>query len=111
MTGGRALVLRRADVDEVVDQLEVVGVVGEQRDLVDVGGGGDGEVERAPAGLAAAGAYGGGEPAPFACGGGVERERFERGFDYAESQASARAFVVVARRPGRRSAVRRGWRR
>jgi Integrase core domain len=54
---GESVGLGRADVDEVVDQLEVAGVVGEQRDVVGVCGGGDREVECAPAGLSSAGAY------------------------------------------------------
>ncbi len=71
-------------------------VVGEQRDVVGVGGGGDGEVERAPAGLAAAVADGGGEASPFAGDGGVDRQRLEGGFDHGEAQGAAGAFVVVA---------------
>src|SRR5439155_6897809 len=53
--------LGRADVDEVVDELEVGGVAGEQGHVVDARGRGDREVERAPAGLAAAGPRGRGE--------------------------------------------------
>jgi hypothetical protein len=49
--GRRPRPLRRADVDEVVEQLEVACVLGEQGDAVHSGGCGDGEIERAPAGL------------------------------------------------------------
>jgi hypothetical protein len=88
--------LRSADFDEVVDELEVGRVVGEQRDVVGVGGGGYGEVECAPAGLAAAGLYGGGEASPFACDSGVDRQRLECGLDHAQAQRAPGAFVVVA---------------
>ena len=63
---------------------------------VDVGGGGDGEVHRAPARLAAAGADRGGEASPFARDGGVDRQRLEGRLDHAEAQAAAGALVGVA---------------
>ena len=69
--------------------------MGEQRDVVDVGGGGDREIERAPAGLAAACADGGGESSPFARDRGIDRQRLEGRLDHAEAQGAAGALVGV----------------
>jgi hypothetical protein len=44
-TRGRSCRSGLAEVDLVSDDLEVLGVVGQQRDAVDVGGGGDREVQ------------------------------------------------------------------
>ena len=87
--------LGRADVDEVVDQLEIACVVCEQGDVVHVGGGGDGEIERAPARLSSTRADCGCESSPFARDRGVDRQRLEGGLDDAKAQAAASALVVV----------------
>jgi hypothetical protein len=87
--------LRRADVDEVVDQLEVARVMGEQGDVVHIGGCGDGEIERAPAVLSSPPAHCGCQSSPFARDGGVDRQWLEGGLDDSEAQAAASAFVFV----------------
>jgi hypothetical protein len=68
------VLLGSTDVDAVVDQLEVARVEHEERDAVDVRGRGDGEVERASAGLSAAGADGRRESVPLARDRGVDPE-------------------------------------
>ena len=56
---GQLKVRRMPSVGEIADDLEIAGVVGEEGDTVDVCGGSDREVDRAPARLAAPVAYGG----------------------------------------------------
>jgi hypothetical protein len=69
----------------------------EQRHAVHVGGGGDREIHRAPAGLAAAIAHRRGEAPPFAGDRGVDRQWLERRLDHAQPQASAGTLVGVLR--------------
>jgi hypothetical protein len=80
----------------MVDELEVCVVVGQERYAGGIGRRGDGEIHRAPAGLAAALHDRSREPAPFASDGGADRERIEGGFDDAELLGAARPPPRVA---------------
>ncbi len=87
--------MRGADLDEVVDDREVCDLGGEEWDAVDVGCGGDRQIDRPSAGLAPAFGDRGGESAPFAGDGSVDGEGIEGCFYNAESLRSASALVGV----------------
>jgi hypothetical protein len=61
--------------------------MGEQRNAVDVGGGGDRKVDRTPTRPAASVAHSGGQASPLPGDVGTDRQRIERGLDRAESGA------------------------
>ena len=73
----------RSHVDEVVDDLKVLRVIREQRHAVDVGGGGDREIERPPAGLTTTRCHDRVQPSALPCGWGVERKWVEMALDRA----------------------------
>lgn len=75
---------RHADVDQIVNQLEVVGVQGQQRHAVDIRGRGDRQVEGTAPGLAAALRDGGIEAAALARRCRLEGQRIEAFLDRAE---------------------------
>ncbi len=85
------------DDDEVVNDREIGGVRGEKRDAVNVGGGGNRQIDRSPARLPASLGNRGREAAPFPCHGSVDREGIERCLDHAEPLRPAPAFVGIGR--------------
>ena len=83
-------------MDEVVDDRQVGGVGGAERNVVDVGCGGNREVDRSTAGLTAALGGGGGKAAPFPGDGSIDREWVEGRLDHTKALCPTRPLVGIA---------------
>ncbi len=82
-------------MDEVVDDRQVGCVGGAERNVVDVGCGGNREVDRSTAGLTAA-LGGGGKAAPFPGDGSIDREWVEGRLDHTKALCPTRPLVGIA---------------
>jgi hypothetical protein len=87
--------VERVHLDKVVDDREVGSVDCEEWEIMDVGGGGDREVDRPPPWAAAALGHGGGQVAPFAGDRCVYGEWIEGRLDHAESLRSSCSFIRI----------------
>ncbi|HVC88805.1 MAG TPA: hypothetical protein VNC40_15455 [Gaiellaceae bacterium] len=83
-----------ADVDEIGEQIEILRVQGQERNLMSVCRCGDDKIDRSAARFAAPADQGCREPAPFARDRRIDRERIEGRLDDSEPLRPARSFVV-----------------
>jgi hypothetical protein len=84
-----------AHVSEILDDREVACVVCEQRDAVDVGSGGDSEIDGATARLPASSFHSGGQTPPLSRDLSGDGKRLKRSLDGAEPLGSQRALIVI----------------